>query len=79
MDFVYRHVAGMDIFLDHANAKAAEGIRLVFAGETIHDSPVPNPDIEGAVMLYGSPTDRAATSRRDQANGLAKERPSPSS
>jgi hypothetical protein len=55
--FVYSHVARMDLFLDHADARATDAIHLVFAGEVVSaDNPVANPDIEGAVMLNGSPT-----------------------
>ncbi len=43
--FVYRHVAGMDIFLDGPNAKARAAVHIVFAGEMVrpHEA-MPNPD-----------------------------------
>lgn len=44
--FVYRHVAGMDIFLDGENAKAREAVHVIFAGEKVRpDETVPNPDV----------------------------------
>src|SRR5262245_46497155 len=33
--FVYRHVAGIDMFLDGPNANARDGVHLVFAGEKV--------------------------------------------
>jgi len=33
--FVYRHVAGIDMFLDGPNAKARDAVHLVFAGEKV--------------------------------------------
>ncbi len=44
--FVYRHVAGMDIFLDAPDAKARDAVHVVFAGEKVrpHEA-LPNPDI----------------------------------
>ena len=44
--FVYRHVAGMDIFLDGENAKAREAVHVIFAGEKVRpNETVPNPDV----------------------------------
>ena len=44
--FVFRHVAGMDVFLDGPNAKAREAVHVVFAGEKVrpHEA-MPNPDV----------------------------------
>jgi hypothetical protein len=44
--FVYRHVAGLDVFLDGPDAKAREAVHLVFANEKVreHES-VPAPDV----------------------------------
>jgi len=36
--FVYRHVAGVDLFLDGPRAKAREAVHLVFAGEKVRSS-----------------------------------------
>ena len=44
--FVYRHMAGVDVFLDGPDAKAREAVHIVFAGE--HARPAeawPNPDV----------------------------------
>lgn len=44
--FVFRHVAGMDVFLDGPNAKARDAVHVVFAGEKVRpDEPVSNPDV----------------------------------
>lgn len=44
--FVYRHAAGLDIFLDSANAAARDAVHIVFAGERIkpHET-VLSPDV----------------------------------
>ncbi len=43
--FVYRHVAGMDMFLDEEN-KARAAVHIIFAGEKVrpHEA-LPNPDV----------------------------------
>ncbi|MBC8141144.1 MAG: hypothetical protein H7Y38_06860 [Armatimonadetes bacterium] len=48
--FVYRHVAGMDLFLDNAGANARSAVHLVFAGEKVrpHEA-MPNPDTSDSV------------------------------
>jgi hypothetical protein len=44
--FIYRHVAGLDVFLDGPDAKAREAVHIVFAGEKVHpDEPADNPDV----------------------------------
>ena len=44
--FVYRHIAGMDIFLDSPEAKAREAVHIVFAGERVRpDELLSNPDV----------------------------------
>ena len=44
--FVYRHAAGLDVFLDGVGAKAREAVHLVFANEKVreHESQA-NPDV----------------------------------
>lgn len=44
--FVYRHTAGMDVFLDGPQAKARDAVHIVFAGEKVrpHEA-LPNPDV----------------------------------
>ncbi len=45
-DFVYRHSAGVDLFLDGAEAKARDAVHVVFAGEKVRPhEPLPNPDV----------------------------------
>jgi hypothetical protein len=44
--FVYRHIAGVDVFLDGPDAKARQGVHLVFAGETVRaGEALANPDV----------------------------------
>ncbi len=50
--FSYRHVGGIDIFLDGPNAKARDAVHVVFAGEKVRPmEPVPNPDSSQSVFL----------------------------
>lgn len=44
--FVFRHVAGMDVFLDGPNATVRNAVHIVFAGEKVrpHEA-LPNPDV----------------------------------
>jgi hypothetical protein len=44
--FVYRHSAGVDVFLDGPDAKARDAVHILFAGEKVrpHES-LPNPDV----------------------------------
>ncbi len=47
--FVYRHTAGLDVFLDGPNAKPREGIHIVFAKEKVRQhEPIANPDVTEA-------------------------------
>ena len=44
--FIYRHVAGLDIFLDGAGTKAGEGVHLLFANEKVKEAdPTAVPDV----------------------------------
>jgi hypothetical protein len=44
--FVYRHAAGLDMFLDGPQGKARDGVHLIFAEETVRPGePVPNPAV----------------------------------
>jgi hypothetical protein len=44
--FVYRHIAGIDVFLDGPDAKARQGVHLVFAGEMVRSGDaLANPDV----------------------------------
>lgn len=44
--FVFRHVKGIDMFLDGPDAKARDAVHVVFAGEKVRvDSPLTSPDV----------------------------------
>lgn len=48
--FVYRHVAGIEVFLDGPGGKARDGIHLIFAGEIVRATELlPNPAVTEAV------------------------------
>lgn len=45
--FIYRHSAGVDLFLDSENASAREAVHILFAGERVRPhEPSANPDVE---------------------------------
>src|SRR3954469_2616156 len=47
--FVFRHVKGIDMFLDGPDAKARDAVHVLFAGEKVRpDDPVPTPDVSEA-------------------------------
>jgi hypothetical protein len=44
--FVYRHVKGIDMFLDGPHAKARDAVHIIFAGEKVRtDDVVPAPEV----------------------------------
>jgi hypothetical protein len=44
--FIYRHVKGIDMFLDGAGAKARDAVHVIFAAEKVRpEDPVPAPDV----------------------------------
>ena len=46
VDFIYRHISGIDVFLDGPSAKPRQGVHLVFANEKVRPhEPAPNPDV----------------------------------
>ncbi|MGH7952761.1 MAG: hypothetical protein ACREFE_12715 [Limisphaerales bacterium] len=48
--FVYRHAAGMEMFLDGENAKARDAVHIVFAAEKVRpDYAAPAPDVSESV------------------------------
>jgi hypothetical protein len=48
--FVYRHTAGLDLFLDGPEGKAREGVHLIFDGEMVRaGEALPNPAITESV------------------------------
>jgi hypothetical protein len=50
--FVYRHSAGIDMFLDHPDAKARDAVRVLFANEKVRESDlVPAPDVDESVVI----------------------------
>ncbi len=59
--FKYRHVRGIDMFLDGPGAKARDAVHVIFAGEKVRpDDPVPAPDVSEAEEI-----DRHRTLRLD--------------
>lgn len=49
--FLYRHSAGVDLFLDGPEAKARDAVHIVFAGEKVRPhEPLPNPDVTDAEL-----------------------------
>jgi len=52
--FTYRHVAGMDVFLDSPEGSVRDGVHLIFAGERVRDhEPEPNPVLAAANASAG--------------------------
>ncbi|MGE0495870.1 MAG: nucleotidyltransferase family protein [Vulcanimicrobiota bacterium] len=50
--FVFRHAAGVDMFLDGPQAKARDAVHIVFAGEKVRpDYAEPSPSVEEAERL----------------------------
>lgn len=44
--FIFRHVKGIDMFLDGPGAKARDAVHILFAGEKVRaEDPVPTPDL----------------------------------
>jgi hypothetical protein len=44
--FVYRHVSGLDVFLDSPSAKPRDAVHIVFANEMVRPlEPLANPDV----------------------------------
>jgi hypothetical protein len=44
--FAYRHVKGIDMFLDGPRAKARDAVHIIFAGERVRsEDPVPAPEV----------------------------------
>jgi hypothetical protein len=44
--FIYRHAAGVDMFLDGPNARARDAVHVIFAGEKVRSHyPHPAPDV----------------------------------
>jgi len=50
--FVYRHVSGMDIFLDGDSVKVRDAVHILFAGERVRPEDIlPSPDVTEAEKL----------------------------
>jgi hypothetical protein len=50
--FVYRHSAGIDMFLDHPEAKARDAVHVLIANEKVRDSDLfPAPDVDESVLV----------------------------
>jgi hypothetical protein len=44
--FHYRHVRGVDLFLDGENARARDAVHIIFSGEKVRaEEALPNPDV----------------------------------
>ncbi len=44
--FIYRHVRGLDIFLDGPDARVRDAVHIVFAGERVFEGDIlPHPDV----------------------------------
>jgi hypothetical protein len=55
--FVYRHSAGLTMFLDGPVAKARDAIHVIFAGEKVRDdSPEPSPRIDDYALMQDART-----------------------
>lgn len=54
--FFHRRAAGIDLFLDEENGKAADAVHLVYASEMVRPhEPAPNPDVSDVAMVRGVP------------------------
>ena len=50
--FVYRHAAGIDMFLDGPGAKARDAVHVLMAGEKVRETDfVPAPDVDESVIV----------------------------
>lgn len=50
--FIYRHVKGIDMFLEGADAKARDAVHVCFAAENVHpDHPTSAPDVTETVQI----------------------------
>ncbi|MCX6366501.1 MAG: hypothetical protein NTX57_07285 [Armatimonadetes bacterium] len=48
--FIFRHVRGIDMFLDGPDAKARDAVHIVFANERVVDTDIlPHPDVSESV------------------------------
>jgi hypothetical protein len=50
--FVFRHVKGIDMFLDGPGAKARDAVRILFVGEKVRSAdPVPTPEVDQSEIV----------------------------
>lgn len=50
--FIYRHAAGIDMFLESEGSKARDAVHVLFAGERVHpDHVTPAPDVLDSVEI----------------------------
>jgi hypothetical protein len=55
--FVYRHSAGIDMFLDDVNAKARDAVHVLLAGEKVRETDIlAAPDVDESVQVDGHNT-----------------------
>jgi hypothetical protein len=72
--FVFRHVKGIDMFLDGPHAKARDAVHIIFAGEKVRSAnPVPAPEVSESevttsfkVIAFESLVKMKLTSFRDK-------------
>jgi hypothetical protein len=72
--FVYRHVKGIDMFLDGPRAKARDAVHIIFAGERVRsEDPAPAPEVSDSeatpafrVVAFESLVRMKLTSFRDK-------------
>ena len=52
--FHYRHVAGLDVFLDDPDGNVRDSVHIVFAGEIVREGePAANPDVGATTSTQG--------------------------
>jgi hypothetical protein len=52
--FVYRHTAGLDVFLDNQTSSVRDSVHIVFANEKVREhEPASNPDVDESVSSGG--------------------------
>ena len=67
--FVFRHVKGIDMFLDGPGAKARDAVHVLFAGEKVRsDDLVPAPEIDESEATPLVPRRRARIAGEDEAD-----------
>ncbi len=77
--FVYRHSGGIDVFLDGPEAKARDGVHVIFANEKVREhEAMANPDVEPSESAGTYRVLSLVAARADQIDGVSTKRPSTS-